>query len=259
MDKVPEPQRVISADQIAEFSKFGWVRIPKFFDHLQVTEILRWTDDLVARPEQPGELMVYGETSLLDNTSRVIQRIENFCSVHVEFDNLVRQAKLVEAASAVMGSRLVLFKDKINFKMPGGAGFELHQDQQAGWSRYAPIFVTALVCLDKATLENGCLELSNSPRLEQLIAPEWRPISVMEKGDIDLVPVETEPGDVILFDSFVPHGSGPNLTSAQRRLLYLTYNSEEYGDLRVQYFKDKRANFPPDIERDPSKSYTFRV
>ncbi len=58
-----------------------------------------------------------------------------------------------------MGGPVVLFKDKINFKMPGGPGFKAHQDQQAGWTRYAPLFVTALVTIDPATLENGCLEM----------------------------------------------------------------------------------------------------
>ena len=46
-----------------------------------------------------------------------------------------------------------------------GAGFEAHQDQQAGWSTYAPIFITALVGIDRATTENGCLEMSDAPRV----------------------------------------------------------------------------------------------
>ena len=32
----------------------------------------------------------------------------------------------------LFGEPAVLFKEKINFKMPGGAGFKAHQDQQAG-------------------------------------------------------------------------------------------------------------------------------
>ncbi|MEC8204785.1 MAG: phytanoyl-CoA dioxygenase family protein, partial [Pseudomonadota bacterium] len=47
----------------------------------------------------------------------------------------------------------------MNFKLPGGDGFELHQDQQAGWGTYTDFFITALVSIDAATEENGCLEL----------------------------------------------------------------------------------------------------
>ena len=153
----------------------------------------------------------------------------------------------------------MLFKEKINFKMPGGAGFEPHQDQQAGWSVFAPMFVTALVCIDPATLENGCLEMADAPRFAGLIGEEWTPLTAEEMAGFALVPVPTEPGDVLFFDSYAPHASKPNLTAAQRRILYLTYNEASYGDHRAQYFADKRASFPPDIERKAGVDYQFRV
>jgi hypothetical protein len=49
------------------------------------------------------------------------------------------------------------------------------------------------------------------------------------------------------------------LTDTARRVLYATYNRAAEGDHRVRYFADKRKNFPPDIERDPNKTYVFRV
>ena len=72
-------------------------------------------------------------------------------------------------------------------------------------------------------------------------------------------PVPTQPGDVVFFDSYTPHASGPNLTAEPRRVLYITYNRLSAGDHRARYYADKRQNFPPDIERDPTKTYTFRV
>ena len=76
----------------------------------------------------------------------------------------------------LMGGPVVLFKEKINFKMPGAPGFKAHQDQQAGWTRYAPIFVTALVTIDPATIENGCLEMVPGRHREGLIGEEWSPL-----------------------------------------------------------------------------------
>jgi len=140
--------------------------------------------------------------------------------------------------------------------MPGGAGFKPHQDQQAGWSKYTPIFVTAMVTLDPVTLENGCLEMAAQRHREGLIGEEWIPLS--EEG-LDLQPVPTQPGDVIFFDSFAPHASKPNLTDAPRRVLYLTYNLASQGDHRARYFADKYAAYPPDIERIQGKKYVFRV
>jgi hypothetical protein len=38
--------------------------------------------------------------------------------------------------------------------------------------RFAPLFVTALVSIDPATLEHGCLEIANCPRQTGLIGRE---------------------------------------------------------------------------------------
>lgn len=89
-----------------------------------------------------------------------------------------------------------------------------------------------------------------------LIGEGWNPLA--EDG-LNLVAVPTQPGDVTLLDSFVPHASKPSLTGDPRRILYLTYNAAEYGDHRVQYFANKRAAFPPDIERTGAETYVFRV
>jgi ectoine hydroxylase-related dioxygenase (phytanoyl-CoA dioxygenase family) len=203
--------------------------------------------------------MVYGEMSRLAESSRLIQRIEYFCPFHAPFDRLCRSGRLHAAIAQLMGEEVCLFKEKINYKMAGGGGFEPHQDQQAGWSRYAPLFVTALVTIDRATEENGCLEMAEGERLTSLVGEEWRPLTESEMRDFALVPVPTEPGDVLFFDSYAPHGSKPNLTAEQRRILYLTYNAARHGDHHRRYFADKRANFPPDVERAPGVDYKFRV
>ncbi len=41
------------------------------------------------------------------------------------------------AVATLFGEPAMLFKDKINFKLPGGDGFKPHQDQQTGWSASA--------------------------------------------------------------------------------------------------------------------------
>ena len=57
-------------------------------------------------------------------------RIENFCPFHEGFDRLIRDGALTRWIGALMGGPVALFKDKINFKMPGGPCFKAHQDQQ---------------------------------------------------------------------------------------------------------------------------------
>jgi 2-aminoethylphosphonate dioxygenase len=245
-----------SALQHAQMKREGYLVARSFFDASKVEELAQWTAELAAAPEISGKFWVYREASLTQPERRVIQRIENFCPFHAGFSMLIEHGVLRRWAAVLMGGPVVLFKDKINFKMPGGGGFQPHQDQQAGWSKYAPIFVTAMVSIDPATVENGCLEIAPRRRGEGLIGEEWSPL---KEGQLSLRPLPTAPGDVVFFDSFVPHGSKPNLTDAARRVLYVTFNLAAHGDQRARYFVDKHAAFPPDIDRDADKSYVFRV
>jgi hypothetical protein len=258
-DPTGSPGVVLTSHQLAAYRKQGWLLARGFIAPAEVDALVRWTEELATRAEAPGTHMVYREPSLLDKEQRVIQRIENFCPYHADFDAFVRHGRLAEAIDQLIGSPACLFKEKINFKMPGGAGFEAHQDQQAGWSRYANMFATALVTIDRATIENGCLEMGDGARLTGLAGQEWRPLTAAEMKDFNLVPVATEPGDVLFFDSYAPHASKPNMTDRSRRILYLTYNAASDGDHRARYFAEKRANFPPDIERVPGVTYKFRV
>jgi ectoine hydroxylase-related dioxygenase (phytanoyl-CoA dioxygenase family) len=243
-------------EQLAEFDCAGFLVIRGFFEAAECTALRCWTEEIATAPELPGRHMVYYEDSLTEPGRRIVQRIENMCPFYPGFDTLLRHGRLIAWAGALLGDEAVLFKDKINFKLPGGGGFELHQDQQAGWSAYAPLFLTAMVSIDGSTLENGCLEIAAGRHKEGLLGEEWRPL----KADgLALAPVQTHPGDVIFFDSFVPHASGPNRTAAPRRILYVTYSRAGNGDHRARYFADKRRDFPPDIEREPGRTYTFRV
>lgn len=234
----------------------GYLVVRGFFGAGETADLLRWTVELETAPEEAGRHWVYREDSLTEPRRRVIQRIENICPFHAGFDALVRHGALSRWTSALMGGPVVLFKDKINFKMPGGPGFKAHQDQQAGWSRYAPIFVTAMVSIDPAMLENGCLEVAPGRHREGLLGEEWNPL---DETGLALRPVPTDPGDVIFFDSFVPHASKPNFTDRPRRILYQTHNLASDGDHRHRYYAEKHAAFPPDIERDAGKTYVFRV
>ncbi|MBV9842127.1 MAG: phytanoyl-CoA dioxygenase family protein [Sphingomonadaceae bacterium] len=249
----------VTAEMVEAFRERGWAAAPGFFSADEIAEIARWTGEVTDLPERSGAQMLYREPSLLDADAKVVQRIEDFCPHHDGFDALMRGGPLQQAVERLIGEPALLFKDKINFKMPGGAGFEAHQDQQAGWSTYAPWFVTALVTIDPATIENGCLEMAGGPRVTSLIGAEWKPLTPGELSAAPLEPVPTAPGDVLFFDSYAPHASKPNLTAQQRRILYVTYNRAADGDQRGRYFADKRASFPPDIDRKPGDTYRFRV
>jgi hypothetical protein len=249
----------LTRDQIEHFRRDGFLIVRGLYGREAAACIAAWTEEIAGYPEVPGKYMMYFEASSLEPGRRLLNRIENFCPYHAGFDALLNGPGLRDAAAQLFGASAVLFKDKINFKLPGGGGFTPHQDVQAGWDRYASLHITALVSIDAATRENGCLELAAGRHREGQLGPSWAPLPEDVTAQMDFIACETKPGDVVFFDSYTPHRSAPNLSPRPRRVLYVTYNRLDEGDQRARYYADKRKSYPPDCEREPGKEYVFRV
>lgn len=245
----------LTKDDIGSFKRDGYLVKRAAFDHNDMSLIGGWTDEILALPEESGRHWVFHEKSQKDG-SDLVSRIEKIAPFHDGFNQL--SEALRAPVAQLLGEPATLFKEKVNFKMPGGCGFAPHQDSQAGWDDYADFFISALVSIDKATLENGCLKLVAGHHTSGL-SKSWEPMSDEEIEGMDFEPVPTVPGDVVFFDSYAPHGSDPNISDNIRRIYYATYNRASAGDHLEQYYVDKHKNFPPDIDRDPNKDYVFRV
>lgn len=248
----------ITDGMLEDWRHQGFLAVPGVYDAAQMKEITRWVSDIQQWPETAGRHMMYFEPSLADPDARVLNRVENFLPYQEQMAALLEN-DLRAACSRLFDEESVLFKEKINFKLPGSGGFEAHQDAQAGWERYAKLFITATVIVDRATVENGCLELAHWNHREALVGGLWEPLEGEQLNGVDFRAYPGEPGDVLFFDSYLPHRSAPNQTSDPRRVLYVTYNKASEGDHRAQYYADKRASYPPDIERDADREYAYRV
>ncbi len=145
------------------FRREGYLAVTGIFSPEFAEEIRRWVGELERLPEVPGRHMIYREASLDDPDRRVLDRIENFVAYHEGLGALLNDERLVGRISELLGEPVILFKEKINFKLPQSRGSEPHQDMQAGWDDYASYFITAAVAVDRSIRENGCLE----------VAPGW--------------------------------------------------------------------------------------
>ena len=250
------PIRALTTDQVDTFKDDGFVVSRGLFDQEQISKISDWSDEMLSKPEVSGEHWVYHEKSLNAEGRDLISRIERLSPFHAGFRSLVDA--LNGPASQLLGEDAVLFKEKINFKMPGGDGFKAHQDSQAGWDAYAKFYINVLVSIDPATTENGCLELC-AKQHQQGLFKSWEPLSETDMKEMVFEPVPTEPGDVIFFDCYAPHKSAPNLSGSTRRIYYVTYNRASDGNHMEQYYLDKHKSYPPDVDQDPNKEYIFRV
>ena len=247
---------LLTPSQIENFQNDGFLLIKSAFSPENVKDFTSWTDEILAMPEQTGKHWVYHEKSLRGDAANLVSRIENINPFHNGFNETTKTLR--QPVSQLLGEEAVLFKEKVNFKMPGGDGFKPHQDSQAGWNTYADFFISVLVSIDEATTQNGCLQMCGGHHKRGLFK-SWEPLSEDGMADMEFVDVPTEPGDMVLFDCFAPHQSKPNMSEKIRRIYYATYNRLSAGDHQTQYYADKYKNYPPDIDRLESKEYVFRV
>ena len=251
-------ERILSDEQVAQFERDGFLVVRGMYSPKEVADISEWTDAVANYPEVPGKYMMYFEKSQVDD-SRILCRIENFVPYHEGFSKLITARRMQQAVSELFGEEAVLFKDKINFKLPGGDGFKEHQDVQAGWDEFANLHITAMIAIDETNEANGSLEMIAGMHRQGVLGSMWAPLTDEDTKHVDYVAVHCKPGDAVFFDSYAPHRSQPNRTDKARRVLYITYNRKSEGDSRAKYYADKRRNYPPDIERDPDKDYSFKV
>lgn len=224
-------------EAVAHFRRTGWL-LTETLDADGVEQLRGWMDDIATWPVDGQGWMHHHE--MTDDGPKLC-RSENLVPFHDGLRELLTTGSLLSVASALLGSPAVLYKEKVNYKLPGGAGYAPHQDAPA--YPFIDAHVSCMVAIDDATPDNGCLEVVSGHHHELLemddagcVAP-----AVVESLTWDVVPVRA--GQTLWFHSRTPHRSGPNTSPHARRALYPTYNALVEGDLREDYYRRKLDEF----------------
>ena len=240
--------------QYEQWRRHGYLWLPGHLNASETSSLMRWIEELAAWPEAPGKWMKWYEQA---RGRRQLCRVEDFLPYHAAFAEFLNAGAIAEILERLCGERATLFKEKVNFKLAGGAGFEPHQDAPAFTTFGQRYHITLMVSIDPATRENGCLEVADGHHGTGLL-PQAND-GTLDRAWVDRQlwrPIEMQPGDLLFFDSYVPHRSGANRSDRPRRALYVTYNRASDGDYRGEYFAKKRAAFPPECERVAGKDYS---
>jgi ectoine hydroxylase len=163
----------------------------------------------------------------------VVQGIEPFA----HFDEALRawasDPRFIDPMRDVVGTEPIeLFTEKLNVKRArAGGSIVLHQDYPY-WTENSDgpgEIGTALLFLDDATRENGCLEVAPGSHTGGVLAT--RDVEGFGSLETDtarfdesrLVALEVPAGSVVFFGSLLVHRSLPNRTDRDRRALLYSY------------------------------------
>lgn len=218
---------------VEHFQRTGWVHVRGPGASSLAAEWQAWASEIAGWPDEGG-WMHHRE---LTEHGPALCRTENMVPYHPALSDLLRDGSLVAAAGALLGEPAVLYKDKLNYKLPGGAGYAPHQDAPA--YRFVDVHISCMLAIDDAGETNGCLEVVSGAhdriwpvdaagciRADVVASMSWQPVPALA-------------GDVLWFHSRTPHRSGANESPHSRRALYPTYNARSEGDLREEYYRQR--------------------
>jgi 2-aminoethylphosphonate dioxygenase len=225
------------ADAVAHFSEHGWL-LTRTLGPDGVEVLRSWIEEVSSWPDDGDGWLHHRE--MTDDGPKLC-RSENLIPFHEGLRQLLTEGALVEIASALLGQSAVLYKEKVNYKLPGGAGYAPHQDAPA--YPFVASHVSAMVAIDDATTDNGCLEVASGMHHELLPVDDVGCVRADVAAGLDWAAVEVSAGQTLWFHSRTPHRSGPNGSPDARRAIYPTYNALAEGDLRSDYYAEKLAEF----------------
>lgn len=232
--RTPAP-RPFSADDPAaaeHFREHGWALVSTLDDQA-ATRVRAWVDEIAAW-DDGGEVLHHRE--MTDDGPKLC-RTENFVPFHAGLRELLTTGTMISTAGAMLGEPAVLYKEKVNYKLAGGAGYAPHQDAPA--YPFIHSHVSCMIAIDDADETNGCLEVVSDMHHDLLPQDSVGCIDPAAVASMQWFPVPLRAGQTLWFHSRTPHRSGPNNTRTDRRALYPTYNARREGDLRNAYYRAK--------------------
>ncbi len=234
----------------------GYAVLPSFFDPATVRRLRETVDAAGASAEQRSAgLVVVPEA---DDPRQVCRYERVLGTVPGLREEML--GRLAPVLRDLHGEPMTPFKDKVNNKHPGGGGYGPHQDIVA-YRHFVPRYhLTAMITIDAASEQNGCLQ----------VAEDWRSVVEAQPGCVDshldghpvlnhvwgagpghgdILPeiasgfrwrsLITQPQDLVLIDSFVPHRSFRNMSAGSRRAMFLTFSPAKDGEWYDHYYARK--------------------
>jgi ectoine hydroxylase-related dioxygenase (phytanoyl-CoA dioxygenase family) len=157
------------------------------------------------------------------------------------------EPRLLEIVRSLLGSDFKQIVNQMSWKPAGVAnGHAFHQDcrfrrPRTAYRELATSYVQTMIAIDEHRVDNGCvLVLPGSHRFGELaldpggtVLGGRDDVVELEAAGIDFaasVALELEPGDVALWNPFLVHGSGANVSRRDRRAYLNSYVAAAAAD-----------------------------
>lgn len=232
------PTHALTSEQLDAYERSGYVLVKSLFDAQEMGILLHH-----ARQDQALAATAYGRK---DSTGRETKlALWNHAGDDL-YSMFSRSPRVVDRMQQLLGGEVYHYHTKMMLKEPfvGGA-WEWHQDYGYWYHNGClyPLLASCLIAVDRATRENGCLQvLAGSQQMGRIEHGKTGDQSGADQEHVDaalarlpLEYIEAEPGDALFFHCNLLHRSDQNLSPHSRWSLICCYNAA-----RNDPYKDSR-------------------
>lgn len=238
----------LTSNQIDDFHRDGYLLMRHHIAEDLMQQLLAYAKADPAFQQTAEENASDGSAQSTDIKSRSLKDAEGGSSrLYIEhalsesdpYAAFARLESIVSPMSQLLGRPVLYFQHKMMLKEPRvGGAWEWHQDY-GYWYEHRhfmlPSMASALIAVDRATRENGCLQvIRGSHKLgrinHQITGTQTgtdprRVEAALDK--MELVYCELEPGDVLFFHGNTLHRSDQNRSEHPRWSLISCYSTDD--------------------------------
>ncbi len=159
---------------------------------------------------------------------------------------VARSESIVNSAEKILGGEVYHYHSKMIMKdAKVGGAWAWHQDYGYWYQNGVlfPLLTSAYIAVDRATKENGCLQVIRGShelgRIDHVLTGEQAGADIERVNEIrkrlELVHVEMEPGDTLFFHANLLHRSDQNRSEHPRWSMICCYNAARNDPYRESH------------------------
>ncbi|HZT44485.1 MAG TPA: phytanoyl-CoA dioxygenase family protein [Chthonomonadaceae bacterium] len=222
---------MLTSEQIGFYMENGYLRIPQVFTPEEIQAMSRDLDQVIQdwAVHNEGWIGPWRQVYMrpeVEQRSKLIH-LNDLHFYSETWCRAVLHPRLTEAMVDLLGPCVELHHTTLHCKPPEtGMPFPMHQDSPF-YQHEGPAYVDAILHIDSATEENGCLKFlpgsHKSGHLEHITENSSPHLPTDHYRLADAISCPADSGDVVAFSIYTVHGSEINRTDRWRRLVRVGY------------------------------------
>lgn len=214
--------------ELARYEQDGYLLVPGLFDTEEMQKLLTFA--------KTDQALLAGATGRKDATGQITKLTLWNQAGDDLYGMFSRSPRIVDRMEQILGGEVYHYHTKMMLKEPRvGGAWEWHQDYGYWYHNGClyPLLASCLIAVDKATRENGCLQvLKGSHHMGRV---EHGKSGDQTGADMEIVGaalerlplqyIEANPGDALFFHCNLLHRSDQNTSPNPRWSLICCYNA----------------------------------